>query len=202
MKKFTFNLEKTLRVRSWEEHEARLELGRAVGEKSAIEKEIENNKIKRLEAMAGRFAYFKQRPADSGEVGRPADSGELRRPADGVGLGRPTDSGEVRHPTDGVGLGRPTDSVGGEPADGGGRGLNDFAYYDSYIARLDVEKESLLVRSAEADTKLEAARGVWSAAKAALKTLENLKEKRHAAFKKEAIAEEEKEIDDRAIRQR
>jgi flagellar export protein FliJ len=56
VKKFTFRLEKALKIRSWTESEARIELGRAVGELSALEKSIAENVLARETAAAKRFS--------------------------------------------------------------------------------------------------------------------------------------------------
>jgi flagellar export protein FliJ len=56
VKKFTFRLEKALKIRSWTESEARIELGRAVGELSVLEKSIAENVGAREAAASKRFS--------------------------------------------------------------------------------------------------------------------------------------------------
>ena len=61
MKKFTFSLEKVLRLRAWNEEEARLELGRAVGERTSLEQALVE--LAQKQAAAGGCVT-------SGDVGR------------------------------------------------------------------------------------------------------------------------------------
>jgi flagellar FliJ protein len=133
VKKFAFNLEKALRLRAWTEDEARVELGRAVGELEAVERNLRLTAEKRAAALAEHTASA--------------------------------------------------------------RGIRDFCLYQSYLARLDVEKEKLLAQAAEAALKVDAAREIWSAAKSERTVLENLKERRFAEYRKAVFAEEEKELD-------
>ncbi len=56
MKRFKFGLEKVLKLRQHNEHEARVELGRAIGVLAGIENEIKRNAAVRSEAAMERFA--------------------------------------------------------------------------------------------------------------------------------------------------
>ena len=56
MKRFKFGLEKVLKLRQHNEHEARVELGRAIGVLAGIENEIKRNAAVRSEATMERFA--------------------------------------------------------------------------------------------------------------------------------------------------
>ena len=56
MKRFKFGLEKVLKLRQHNEHEARVELGRAIGVLAGIENEIKKNAATRGEAIKERFA--------------------------------------------------------------------------------------------------------------------------------------------------
>ena len=55
MKRFKFGLEKVLKLRQHHEHEARVELGRAIGVLSGIENQIKKNAVSRNEAVQERF---------------------------------------------------------------------------------------------------------------------------------------------------
>jgi len=56
VKRFKFGLEKVLKLRKHNEHEARVELGRAIGVLAGIENEIKRNAATRAEAIKERFA--------------------------------------------------------------------------------------------------------------------------------------------------
>ena len=56
MKRFKFSLEKVLKLRQHNEHEARVELGRAIGVLAGIENEIKRNAATRAGAIQERFA--------------------------------------------------------------------------------------------------------------------------------------------------
>jgi flagellar FliJ protein len=56
VKRFKFGLEKVLKLRQHNEHEARVELGRAIGVLAGIENEIKRNAAVRSEAAMERFA--------------------------------------------------------------------------------------------------------------------------------------------------
>ena len=132
MKRFSFNLEKFLNIRKFREQETEVELGKAIGELS----EIERN----LRAVA-----------------------------------------EERY--------RAGDQFSGN-------GLMIRAYM-LYTARLDLQKEHLLVEAAAAETKVEQARAVYLEASRERKVLDKLKEKRAAEYKKLILSEETKTLDDR-----
>ena len=55
MKRFKFGLEKVLKLRQHNEHEARVELGRAIGILAGIENEIKRNAETRADAVKERF---------------------------------------------------------------------------------------------------------------------------------------------------
>jgi flagellar FliJ protein len=54
-KKFTFNLEKVLNLRSWNEETARLELGRAISALTAVEQSLARNDTERHAVHAADF---------------------------------------------------------------------------------------------------------------------------------------------------
>jgi len=56
VKRFKFGLEKVLKLRQHNEHEARVELGRAIGVLAGIENEIKRNAATRAGALQERFA--------------------------------------------------------------------------------------------------------------------------------------------------
>ena len=56
MKRFKFGLEKVLKLRQHHEHEAKVELGRAIGVLAGIENEIKRNAATRSGAIKERFA--------------------------------------------------------------------------------------------------------------------------------------------------
>jgi flagellar FliJ protein len=56
MKRFRFNLEKILEIRTYREQEAEIELGRAVGVLTALEREIQSTAAARSKAASCRFA--------------------------------------------------------------------------------------------------------------------------------------------------
>jgi flagellar FliJ protein len=56
VKRFKFSLEKVLKLRQYHEHEARVELGRAIGVLAGIENEIKRNAVIRGDAVRERFA--------------------------------------------------------------------------------------------------------------------------------------------------
>lgn len=68
--------------------------------------------------------------------------------------------------------------------------------YMLYTARLDQEKERLLVEAARAEQNVEAARLVYLEASRDRKVLDKLKEKREKEYQKTALAEETKMLDD------
>ncbi|MDR2510028.1 MAG: flagellar export protein FliJ [Spirochaetaceae bacterium] len=90
MKKFAFSLEKVLRLREWSEHQARLALGRAVSEKTAIETELASNAEKRVSAgsewknarstfdFQAYGAYMARLDAEKEKLARQAAAAEIR----------------------------------------------------------------------------------------------------------------------------
>jgi flagellar FliJ protein len=128
MKKFVFNLEKILKLRSHAENEARIELGRAVSALSQIENKLANHALEQKKAMENRFS--------------------------------------------------------------GGNAMPYIRLYDNYLQRLDAVKEQLLKEAAAAAAALESARERWVEARAGLRIMENLKERKFAAYIKESQKEE------------
>ena len=68
MKRFKFGLEKVLKLRQHNEHEARVELGRAIGVLAGIENEIKKNAATRADAIKERFAGINEGGA-AGDTG-------------------------------------------------------------------------------------------------------------------------------------
>jgi flagellar FliJ protein len=66
VKRFKFGLEKVLKLRKHNEHEARVELGRAIGVLAGIENEIKRNAETRAEAIKERFAGISADNANAG----------------------------------------------------------------------------------------------------------------------------------------
>jgi flagellar FliJ protein len=56
MKRFSFDLEKILEIRAYNEKQAEIELGRAIGALTALEREIQAAAAARSNAARGRFA--------------------------------------------------------------------------------------------------------------------------------------------------
>jgi flagellar export protein FliJ len=81
-------LEKALKMRAWTENEAKIELGRAVGELSALELSIEANARARDDATSQRFAdgksmmlyenYIQRLDAEKDELFKRAAEAELK----------------------------------------------------------------------------------------------------------------------------
>jgi flagellar FliJ protein len=65
VKRFKFGLEKVLKLRQYNEHEARVELGRAIGVLVGIENEIKRNAVMRGDAVRERFAGISEGGGDS-----------------------------------------------------------------------------------------------------------------------------------------
>jgi len=65
VKRFKFGLEKVLNLRQHNEHEARVELGRAIGVLAGIENEIKRNAENRAGAVKERFAGLNAGSADA-----------------------------------------------------------------------------------------------------------------------------------------
>jgi flagellar FliJ protein len=121
MKKFTFRLEKILKLRSYAENDAKIELGRAIGTLSRIEND--------LEAVAA------------------------------------------------------AQKSAGEKRFSGGDSLPYLHGYDNYLQRLESKKERLLQEAAVAELAVEKSRELWMDARAGLKVMENLKERKLAAYR-------------------
>jgi flagellar FliJ protein len=68
--------------------------------------------------------------------------------------------------------------------------------YMLYVNRLDLEKERLLVEAAKAEQKVEEARAIYLEASQERKVLDKLKEKRAGEYRKFALAEQTKVLDD------
>ena len=69
MKRFKFGLEKVLKLRQHNEHEARVELGRAIGVLAGIENEIKRNAETRSEAVKERFAGITANDSNTADTG-------------------------------------------------------------------------------------------------------------------------------------
>jgi len=133
LKRFDFSLEKVLKLRAWDEKEAKAGLGRAVRALRMIEEAIKQNDAARLEAGK-------------------------KRSAAGAGFA--------------------------------GDFSSAFAVHEAFIIRLDIEKKELLARAEEAALEMEKKTAAWKEAKAALKTLENLKDRQFKAWRKDAISKD------------
>jgi flagellar FliJ protein len=77
-----------------------------------------------------------------------------------------------------------------------GNGAADILAWDNYITRLDREAEKLMEDAAKAETIVEEKRGLYLEASRERKVIEKLKEKREKEYRREAFAEETKELDD------
>lgn len=138
MKRFNFSLEKVLKLREYNESEARIELGRAIGVLTEIENKIKRAAIAKNNAMQERFSHLS----------------------------------------------------GGEA----------MLTWDNYIARLDQETEKLLKEAAKAELVVEEKRALYMEASREKKVMENLKDKRRAEYRKQVLAAETREMDDRPRR--
>jgi len=69
VKRFKFGLEKVLKLRRHNEHEARVELGRAIGVLAGIENEIKRNAETRAGAVKERFAGISSDNTAGGDTG-------------------------------------------------------------------------------------------------------------------------------------
>jgi flagellar export protein FliJ len=123
MKKFTFSLEKILKLRSHTENDAKIELGRAVSSLSRIENDLETVAAARKTAGENRFS--------------------------------------------------------------GGDSLPYLHDYDNYLQRLEAEKERLLQEAAVAELAVDQSREIWLDARAGLKVMENLKDRKFAAYRRD-----------------
>ncbi|MDR0684232.1 MAG: flagellar export protein FliJ [Spirochaetaceae bacterium] len=72
----------------------------------------------------------------------------------------------------------------------GGMSARKLYSYENYLQRLEAEKQQLLKEAAAAAGEVEKARELWAEARAGLKVMENLKEKKYADYRKESNAEE------------
>ncbi|MDR2795115.1 MAG: flagellar export protein FliJ [Spirochaetaceae bacterium] len=124
MKKFSFRLEKVLKLRQHAENDAKVELGHAVSSLSRIENKLDAVAAARKNAGEHRFS--------------------------------------------------------------GGNSLPYMHSYENYLRRLETEKEQLLKEAAAAALEAERARELWTEARAGLKVMENLKEKKYEAYRKES----------------
>jgi flagellar FliJ protein len=140
MKKFVFKLEKILRLRQYEEQEAKIELGRAIGLLSGLEGQIRSLAEERSRAAGAQFS--------------PSNSAAM---------------------------------------------IQQYTYY---LLRLDNTKDVLLKDAALAEQKVEEAREVFLEASRNRKVLDKLKEKKEKEYKDACGAEENKMIDDIAVRRR
>jgi flagellar FliJ protein len=61
----------------------------------------------------------------------------------------------------------------------------EIRLYDNYMQRLDIEKAQLVDEALKAQALAEDARAIWLEKRADLKAMENLKERRHAEYKKD-----------------
>ncbi|MDR0550561.1 MAG: flagellar export protein FliJ [Spirochaetaceae bacterium] len=91
-------------------------------------------------------------------------------------------------------LAKPSDFETPSPQDAAS--TNAMIALNNYIQRLDAEKERLLSELEAAQKVVDEKSELWREAAAQKKTLENLKDRRHAKYKKDALREEEKELDD------
>jgi flagellar export protein FliJ len=129
MKQFVFKLEKALKLRAWQEKEARSALGVAVGELAAVERALADNARHRHDAQARR-----------------------------------TDAERL-------------------------------AMLHNYLLRLDNEKDALLQKREEAQQRVEQRRTEWAQAASAMKSLENLRARRAADYRREAQKAEEQAVE-------
>jgi flagellar FliJ protein len=128
MKKFTFSLEKILKLRSYAENDAKIELGKALGALSQVEKRLRDLASEQNSAAENRFS--------------------------------------------------------------GGNSLPYMTTHENYLQRLEAEKEQLIKAAAAAELEAENARILWTGARAELKVMENLKDRKFAAYRKESQREE------------
>jgi flagellar FliJ protein len=80
--------------------------------------------------------------------------------------------------------------------------LNSARRYDDYLMRLDVRADQLRNEALDAAEAMEKARVAYIAASAERKSIDKVKERRFAEYRKERFAEEEKAVDDTGGRQR
>jgi flagellar FliJ protein len=76
------------------------------------------------------------------------------------------------------------------------RSTADILAFDRYVLRMDTTKAAYLEEAAEAERKVEAARGVYLEASRDRKILDKVKERRRQEYHKHLFAEETKILDD------
>jgi flagellar FliJ protein len=81
----------------------------------------------------------------------------------------------------------------GEKRFSGGDSLPYLHDYDNYLQRLEAEKERLLQEAAAAELAVEQSRDLWLDARAGLKVMENLKERKLAAYRRDSNIHRENE---------
>ncbi|GHV77058.1 hypothetical protein AGMMS49942_18790 [Spirochaetia bacterium] len=140
MKRFKFGLRKVLELREHAEKEAEIELGKAVGALTLLERHIAQVAEERSGAAAKRFA-----PEN---------------------------------------------------------GLADMQSYERYILRLDRTRDTLLMDAAKAELVVAEKRDIYMEAARDRKALDKVRERRQGEYRKFALAEENKELDDVAARMR
>jgi flagellar FliJ protein len=138
MKRFRFGLQKILELREHAEKEAEIELGKAVGALTMIERRIASVAEERHGAAAQRFAA--------------------------------------------------------------GNGLAEMQNYERYITRLDRTRDKLLIDAARAELVVAEKRDIYREAARNRKALDKIRERRQGEYRKFALAEENKELDDVAAR--
>lgn len=134
MRRFRFDLEKLLELRSYTEREAELALARELGELVSLENRLRDLAVERSEVASRRFAP--------------------------------------------------------------GRSVAELRHSEAYILRLDQTKEKLLEAAAAAQLAVEAAREKFVEASRERKIIDKLKEKRRGEYRKAALTEEMKVVDD------
>jgi flagellar FliJ protein len=133
MRQFHFKLEKILTFRANRERETEIELGKAVGALSALERRIRTVAEEKIRAAESRFA---------------------------------------------------------------GGNFNEIRSYDLYILRLDQTRDALLEAAALAELEVEKARALYLEASRERKVMDKLKERREREYRRSAMLEEIKLIDD------
>jgi flagellar FliJ protein len=72
----------------------------------------------------------------------------------------------------------------------------DIRIYDNYILRLDTNKDTLLEAAAKQEIVVEKARAIYIEASRDRKIIDKLKDRREADYRKNALREETKVLDD------
>jgi flagellar FliJ protein len=83
-----------------------------------------------------------------------------------------------------------------------GNGLAEIQSYERYILRLDRTRDTLLMDAAKAELVVAEKRDIYREAARERKVLDKIKERRQGEYRKFALAEENKELDDVAARMR